>query len=164
MPISDELKRIYTSAPTDDNYIETMELSHTLLTTQYLTNRFGGWTGDLETGGTANYIYLPFAVIPPRASEDAALSLSVAIDNVSRELMDELETLSTNPTDPITMIYRVYLESDTAVQNDPPLTLDITSVQVNNYTVSFSAGTTNLRNLPFPRELYTTKRFPGLLR
>ena len=171
MPISDELKRIYVTAPIDDYYIETLALEHPLFPdtgqgagVRYITNNRDGWTGDLETGGTATYTYLPFASIPPNGAEQAALTLQVQIDNTSRELMDELELLSTSPTDPIFITYRVYLQSDTAVQNDPPLRLEILSVVAKLTSIAFTAGMTNLRSRPFPAMLYTTSLYPGLER
>jgi hypothetical protein len=165
MPVSDELKRVYTSAPRDDYYIETLSIEHPLITTRYLTNQYPSFTADLEDTTPITFEYVPFQVIPPRASEDAALSLQVAIDNTSRELVDELEILSAQPTEPIILKYRVYTASDlTSPANDPPMTLDITSLNMTNSIITFSAGTTNLRSLPFPKVLYTVEEFPGLSR
>ena len=79
--------------------------------------------------------------------------------------MDELELLSESPTDPITLKYRVYLESDdTTVQNDPPLILDIQSVTASSDSVSINAGMTNHRSRHLPSILYSTELFPGLKR
>ena len=167
MPISDELKRIYVTAPNDDYYIETLSLYHVNLSggVRYITNQEGGWSANLEDGTNVFYEYLPFVVVPPDMAEQAALSMKVGIDNTSRNLMDELELLSESPTDPITLKYRVYLESDdTTVQNNPPLILDIQSVTASQDSVSFNAGMTNLRSRPFPSILYSTELFPGLKR
>lgn len=167
MPISDELKRIYVTAPNDDYYIETLSLYHVNLSggVRYITNQAGGWSADLEDGERVFYEFLPFVVVPPDMAEQAALSMKVAIDNTSRSLMDELESLAESPTDAIILKYRVYLASDdTIVQNDPPLILDIQSVTASADSVSFNAGMTNLRSRPFPGILYSTELFPGLKR
>ena len=168
MPISDELKRIYVTAPVDEYYIETLELSHPLFSdggVRYISNQRDGWTGDLETGGTVFFQYVPFSAIPPSGAENANLALTVVIDNTSKGLMDELELLSTQPTTPISLVYRVYLKSDPAtVQNVPPLKLDILSVTATNNTISFVASMANLRGRPFPKVLYTTALYPGLAR
>lgn len=168
MPISLALQRVYASAPVDDHYIECLSISHPSMafTTRYITNELGGVTAGLEdAGGNQLFDYLPFAVMPPRAAEEANLQLQVQIDNVSRDLIDELEAAATDPTTPLEVIYRVYLATDLTVpQNDPPTKLDIRGVTVTNTTVAFTAGITNLRGRPFPSQLYTTELFPGLLR
>ena len=123
MPISDALKRIYAVAPRDDHYVECLSISHPNLAfpTRHITNELGGVTVTLEDGGgQQTFDYLPFAVLPPRAAEEANLQLQVAIDNVSRDLIDELEAASGDPTIPLEITYRIYLASDLAVlQNDP---------------------------------------------
>jgi hypothetical protein len=168
MPISDELKAVYATAPVDRYYVETLELRHPGLPTgaRFITNQKDGWTGTLEDTITIEtFEYVPFAVIPPKSAEDSALSLQVAIDNASRSLMENLELLAKTPTEPIVIFYRVYLSDDsTVVQNDPPLQLDIMTVTATNHLISFNAGMTNLRTRPFPATLYTTVMYPGLAR
>jgi len=167
MPISDELKAVYATAPYDEYYIETLSLSHPQITggTKYITNQVDGLSGKLEDGTDVYYSFTPFAVVPPDKAEQASLSLKVAIDNTSRTLMGDLERLATEPTEPIQVYYRVYLKSDPdTVQNDPPLNLEILSVTATESAVSFNAGITNLRGKPFPSVLYSTELFPGLIR
>lgn len=168
MTISAELAAIYTSAPVDRHYIETLSLEHPgfPVGVRYLTNERDGWTGTLEDGSTiVPFEYVPFTVIPPRSAAEGHIQLQVAIDNVSRELIDNLETLSETPTEPIVLTYRVYHSDDTTVvQNDPPMVLDIQSVTATNHLVSFNAGLTNIRDRPFPSVLYTVEQFPGLNR
>lgn len=167
MPISESLKRIYAVAPTDDYYIETLELRHPKFPggARYITNQLRGWWGRLETTEVVLFQFLPFAAIPPKSEEEGNLTLQVAIDNADRDLMDQLEALAEAPTDPITCYYRVYLASDPeTVQNNPPLKLDILSVTATQSAIAFNAGLANLRRRPFPAMLYTTARYPGLAR
>jgi hypothetical protein len=170
MPISDELKAVYATAPVVRTYIETLTLEHPEFSGgfRYLTNQRDGWQAylsDLITNDLVDFEYVPFAVVPPQAEGDGAISLQVAIDNCDRVLMDELEILSVSPTIPIILTYRVYLSDDnTTVQNDPPMVLDITSVTATQFFITFNAGLTNLRNRPFPSKLYTVDKFRGLAR
>lgn len=167
MAISDELKRVYASAPIDDFYVETLSLEHPTFANgvRYLTNQNGGWVGSLETGGQAAYDYVPFVSLPPASQDQAAITLNIVIDNASRELMYELENMAQTPSQPITVVYRVYLNSSpTTLQNDPPTRLWVANVVADQRTVSFAASTTNLRNTPFPSKLYTTELFTGLKR
>lgn len=166
MAISEALKRVYASAPNDDHYIETLSLEHPAFEdgVRFITNNNGGWVGDLETGGQIAYDYAPFVTAPPSSADQGNITLSVAIDNASRGLMDQLERMSSVQAEPIKLVYRVYLASSTALQNDPPLKLEVLSVTATQYAVSFSASMTNLRNKPFPAVLYTVEQFPGLER
>jgi len=167
MPISEELKKVYATAPTDVHYVETLTMHHSAFPggVRYITNNPPGWKGELETGGIATFDFVPFAAIPPSLEDQANLSLQVAIDNASLELMQNLEALADFPSEPIIVYYRVYLSSDqNTVQNDPPLKLDIISVTSNDQVISFNAGMANLRRKPFPSQLYTTDLFPGLAR
>lgn len=167
MPISDELKAVYCTAPYDEYYIETLALEHPLFPggVRYITSRLGGWEADLEDESTVYFEYAPFTSVPPERAEQAAVELKVGIDNTNFVLMDELERLAEQPTDPIRLTYRVYLESDNeTVQNDPPLVLEVLSVTATEQAITFTAGLTNLRSKPFPSVLYSTERFPGLVR
>ena len=158
MPISDALKRIYATAPVGQYYIETLELRHPGFATNstYITNEVGGLNA-----GAGYYQYVPFTIVPPKAGEDGSITMSVVIDNVSKVLMDELESVATAPTEPIILTYRIYLNTSDVVQNDPPLVLDVISVTADQSSISFTAGMTNLRSRPFPSMLYTTQLFPG---
>ena len=167
MPISDELAAVYGSAPTYDYYIECLSLRHKGFSKGviHVTNQVQGWSAYTENDFFVNYQFLPFIAIPPKEEETAALTLQVAIDNVGRAIMDELESAAGYPDQPITCIYRVYLASDnTTVQNAPPLKLYISGVVATAETVSFAANIVNLRKQAFPRLLYTTDEFPGLKR
>lgn len=168
MAISPELARVYASAPDDDYYIETMQLTHPGFVNEvrYLTNESGGFDGTLEDGETVVYYEpIPFAVIPPKSGDEGAIHMQVVIDNVGKALVDELEELSKQPTTEIEMIFRIYLKSDlTVVQNDPPLKMSVLGVVMNNAAVTFEAGLMNIRTLPFPSRVYDIDMFPGLYR
>lgn len=167
MAISPELKRIYATAPKDDYYVETLELSHSGFSvgSLFITNNPGGWQGLTEDARNITYTYSPFAAIQPRSGEENNLTLQVGLDNASSTLVLELEKIAEKPIEPIIVTYRVYLASDTdTVQNNPPLRLDVLSVTANLLTISFVAGIKNKRQLPFPSMLYTTDLYPGLAR
>jgi hypothetical protein len=165
-PISNALAAVYATAPREDYYIETLELSHSAFPNgaRFITNQLAGWTANLENGAVATFDYLPFAAIPPNSAEDNNISLNVAIDNASVELMEQLEALAAAPTEAIIIRYRVYLASSAEVQNDPPLKLDILSVTANQDVITFTAGLSNLRAIPFPNIVYSTALYPGLKR
>jgi len=65
----------------------------------------------------------------------------------------------------VEVTYRPYLSTDlTAPQMDPPLTLTLTQISADNYTVTARARMGDFANRKFPSEEYTATRFPGLVR
>ncbi len=167
MPVSDELKRVYASAPDDLYYLETLTLEHSGLTggVRYLTNEVNGFSGQLEDSTPVTFQYAPFAAIPPSSEEENNLNLQVTLDNAGRQLMDELESMADNPIEPIKVTYRIYLSDDlNTVQNDPPLKLEVLSVRAQQLVVSFNAGLANLRQRKFPAMIYDIEKYPGLSR
>lgn len=166
MTISAELAAVYATAPMDRHYIETLELDHPIFGDGFfMTNQREVMQGTLEDGRVVNFRPVPFTAIPPNAEEQSDVQLQVGIDNASRELMEFLERLGRTPNVPIVVTYRVYLSDDfTTVQNDPPLVLDIISVRATQQLVSFTAGNSNMRDKPFPSQLFTTELYPGLAR
>ena len=130
-----------------------------------MTNQRELLQGTLEDGRVVNFRPVPFTAIPPNSEEQSDIQLQVGLDNTSRELMVYLERLGRKPNVPIVVTYRVFLSDDpSTVQNDPPLVLDIISVTATQQFVSFTAGNSNMRDKPFPSQLYTTELYPGLAR
>lgn len=162
MTISAELRRIYASAPDDNYYIECMSLAHPGFASEivYITNQLGGLNA-----GPGYFQYVPFRIVYPKAGESGALSMQVQIDNVSKSIMDELESIANAPNEPIIVTVMIFLANDlTTIQNDPPLVLNCSTFVATEDVVSFTASTTNLRSRPFPSQLYTTSLYPGLKR
>ena len=174
MPISDDLKRVYSSAPTDKHYIETLELQHPIFreattinpsSSLYLVNQVTPWDAALESGQTVTFTPAPFVVIPPNSQESSAIQLQCALDNSDRSVMDNLEHLANFPNIPIVVYYRVYLSDDaTGPAKDPPLKLYVLTVTATDSTITFNAGLSNLRLKPFPSRTYNIQEFAGLAR
>ncbi|MDJ0792257.1 MAG: DUF1833 family protein [Acidimicrobiia bacterium] len=167
MTISDKLKYVYSHAPVTDTYVECLQLNHSGFDNGavYITNQLAGWEANLESGSKVFFEFLPFSVISPKSAHEGNFTLQVAIDNASRALMEQLETLAQKPTESIEVLYRVYLASDpTTVQNSPPLKLTVDSISANENILAFNAGLARLRKLPFPAMLYDTALYPGLAR
>lgn len=171
MAISEELKAVYATAPIARYYIETLTLKHPIFIDGgnrsgefFMTNQRDGFSGTLEDGRVVEFEPVPFTAIPPNAEEQSDVQLQVGIDNASRTLMEYVEKLGKTPNVPIVVTYRVFLNDDLTVQNDPPLVLDIITVKATQQLISFTAGNSNQRNKPFPAQLYTTNLYPGLAR
>lgn len=166
MAISQALKEIYASAPATQRYIETLAFSHSLFPqTYYLTNDNQPWTFLLETGEQKTFSPMPFSVVLPtldgRGNQDLALTLA----NIGRDLVDPIEAAIAKPSEPIVCTYRVYVDTAlTTPQNDPPLALTITGIEVTRDSVSAAATRADVLNRAFPFNMYTYKLYPGLRR
>jgi hypothetical protein len=66
--------------------------------------------------------------------------------------------------DLVEVIYREYSAADlSAPQNNPPLSMTITSVSADVFKVTAVAGFPNLMNRRFPSLEYSADLFPGLV-
>lgn len=166
MTIKPELQYVYASAPVTDAHVETLELRHSGFTNGaiYITNQLAGWAAKLKNGSDVWFEFLPFGAVPPKSAHEGNFTLQVAIDNASRALMDQLEVLALKPTEPIIVVYRIYLASDPATVQNVPLKLSIESVAASQSVLAFNAGKGNLRKQPFPSMQYDTDLYPGLAR
>ena len=166
MAISAALQRVYANPTAKDHFIETLEIAHPVWPAEFfITNWPEAFDGGIESGGTASFLSVPFQVVTPKRNTQGRQDMSVAIDNVGRVVMDALEEAIEDPTSPIDITWRVYLFSDlTQPQNNPPLKLTMTDVEVNNKQLVATASRADILNRPFPSEVYRTDQWPGLAR
>lgn len=163
MAIAPELARIYASAPVDEDYLETLTLSHPLFSrTFYFTNKPTAFDARLENGTLVTFEPFPFVVKLPSANGSGQQDLGIAIDNVDRTIGDELERASGDPTETIAATYRVYASSDLSAPGNVPIALSISSVALQAERVDANAARTDVLNKRFPAVLYDVRRFPGL--
>ena len=165
MTISPALQRVYASAPQDDKYIETLELAHPLFSRSYFfTNDLSTWRFTLEDGTTEqDFEVVPFQIILPTQDAGGQQDLRIGIDNVGREAVEEIEAAQEDPTQPISVTYRVYIDQPLSVpQMDPPLKLTLTDVQVSLSSITGVATRADTLNRLFPNIVYRSETFPGL--
>lgn len=166
MPLSQQLKEIYASAPTTQRYIETLAFTHSRFAAPYyLTNDNVAWSFLLESGQLVTFNPLPFRIVLPTLDGQGNQDMSLTIANVGRDLVDPLEAAIAVPAEPVQCTYRVYLDTpSSSPQNTPPMTLTITSVQVTKESVSAVATRADVLSKAFPYVFYKYDQFPGLRR
>lgn len=163
MAVSPELQRIYASAPDRETVWETLELSHPLFAqSHYLTNAAESFTATLETGASVTFITLPFAARLPNSDGKGSQDLGLVIDNVDREIIEELERASADPSTRIAVTYRAYASTDLSGPGQEPLLLSISEISAGLVTVEATAGRADVLNKRFPAVVYTIAQFPGL--
>lgn len=168
--LSEALREAYASAPADEVVYHTLELRHAAFTQPIRVVRDNAdLTARLEATAAENpgemvtFVGFGFDLVKPELSATGVPQCSIEIDNVSREILANVELAMTG-IDPIMVTYREYLASDLeGPQNDPPMTLTIISISADVFRVRAVAGYPDISNRRFPREDYTTERFPGLV-
>jgi hypothetical protein len=161
--LSEAIKEAYASCPSETLYLETIEISHSESSTHfYLVRDRADWSLTLENAVQITFEKCPFRFSLPASGENGVQELNLAIDNVDRRISDFLESVE-NSLEPVRVIYRVYLASDTsAPQNNPPMTLTLRDVVVTTVEITGKATFLDLLNRKFPTEYYTRDRFPSL--
>ena len=168
--LSQALAEAYAAAPAAEVVLHTLEIWHASFTAPVRVVRdFADLTATLEAGAPRNpgaavtFTAYAFDFRAPEVSSDAPPTLTIELDNVSQELLAQID-LSTASTTPISVIYRVYLASATsAPQNSPPLVLEVQSIQVSPTRISIECGFLDLANRRFPSVDYTADVYPGLI-
>lgn len=160
--LSAAIKEAYASAPTDEVVYHTLTFTHPSFTVPaFVVNGFD----DITTGdGLGPYIALPFSLELPEVSNQAPPQMRMTVDNVSRELLYQIDRAAEEP-EPIIVTYRQYLASDLSkAQNDPPLMLHLSSIEVTATKITGIASVQNFTNRRFPKITYRDEEYPGLIR
>jgi hypothetical protein len=168
--LSAALKEAYASAPSADIIYHTLEISHSAFSVPIRVVRDSvDLTATLEatapTDPSTAVTFTPFSfdVVPPDVQSQGMPSCTIEIDNVSREILAQIEA-AVSTTDLITVIYRQYLSSNLAApENDPPLTLTVLAITADVFRIRATCGFGDLVNKRFPSMVYTADQFPGLI-
>lgn len=168
--LSQAIREAYASAPSNVVIHHTLELRHPAFTAPIRVVRdYADLTARLESSAPADagllvtFVRFAFDLTKPEVSPDGVPQLTIEIDNVSRDIVANIEAaLST--TDLVQATYREYISTDlTAPQNDPPIHMTIMSVTADVFRVKAVAGFPDLINRRFPTTEYDSETFPGLV-
>lgn len=175
--LSEALKEAYASAPAGEVILHTLEFRHPLFRdelNQPAPIRVVLDHNDLEAvledsapqnpGESVLFIAFSFELTLPEVQHTALPEIVITIDNVSRDIEDNLAAAVNSPYK-VEVTYRPYLSTDlTGPQMDPPLTMTITQIEADDFRVTARATYGDAANKSFPSETYTAERFPGLVR
>ena len=168
--LSAAIKEAYASAPVSDVIYHTLELWHPAFTQPIRVVRDRAaldarleTTAARDAGEIVTFVAFAFDILPPEQTAVGTPQCVIEIDNVSREIVEQLDLAVTQP-DPIVAIYRQYLSGDltSGPENDPPLELNLITVTADVFRVRATAGFPNLLNRKFPGLTYDLDTFPGL--
>lgn len=164
MPISNELKEIYSGADLKTRHIETISFSHPAFPNDFhFCNDVEDWRFKDENGASIDFVAFPFVVELPKQDGLGMNELTISVANAGLEMMSSLEAAQADPNNSIQAVYRVYRDIvDDTPQIDPPITMEITNMQANLTSVTATATRFNILGRLFPRGVYTVASFPGL--
>lgn len=120
-------------------------------------------TADRNASDIVTFAAVKFDFVPPEMTAAAVPSCTVEIDNVDASI-GGLILAACRTTDPVTLIYRAYLDGalDSGPENDPPLQMELQTATITPFRIRGTAGFPQLHNRRFPAQQYTLARFPGL--
>lgn len=181
--LSAAIQEAYASAPDDVVIIHTLEFRHPGFTD--LDNNpdsirvvldYRDWEAKLEAdaplhaGQFKSFVGYSFELELPGVEKLASPSIRITIDNVSTDILDQIEQAVVLP-DKIEVTYRPYLSTDVdgsgrlnAPHMDPVLTMVVDNISVDLMSITATASFGDFANKRFPAEEYTATRFPGLVR
>lgn len=169
--LSQAIREAYATAPTEEVILHTLEIRHVNFTQpirvvldhqDLLAKMEAG--APLNPGEWVTFRAFSFEFVPPPSYPQANPEVSIAVDNVSREISDALEA-AIDSMEPVAITYRPYLASNPSQpEMNPPMHMTVLSGQIDVYRAMLRAGFTDFANMKFPSQMYTAARFPGLVR
>lgn len=120
-------------------------------------------TAEIEDGSRVLFTPFFFKIKRPPINEEPDPSINITVDNVSGFMTPYLDAASRSG-ESIRLIFRPYLidETDDSITRLSSLSLSIRNASASMTNVTLTAAHINPANLSFPKELYTSDRFPGL--
>ena len=157
-------KEAYANADDNRVMLYTLELMHPQFTQPLrIVADNDPLTAEIETGDTVLFTPFFFSIKRPPISEEPDPSLQITVDNVSGFMTPYLD-IASRSGDSIHVAFRPFLidEGDNSITRLSSIKLAIRNASATMTSVTLTAAHINPANLPFPKENYTSDRFPGL--
>lgn len=163
MALTDNLRRIYSTAPANELFYEAVALTHPAWTDNIalITNTIVPKTKNL---GALQVTFnpAPFRITLPRRNDGGLVDLNLTFPLASRMMLELLQQAE-RAREPITALVTVYVDSS----DDPqitPIELQMDSIVMTDTEVSGNASRLDLINRAFPRRIVRPEEWPGLYR
>lgn len=168
--LSQALEEAYASAPAGEVILHTLEFRHAAFSQPIRVVRdYTDLTATLEATAPLNpstavtFVAYPFELQLPDVTTGPSPEVVITIDNVARDILANMDLAADSGT-LVEVTYRAYLLSDlTHPQNNPPLTMVVRDIEADIFHVTARASFGEYANKPFPGEIYSLDRFPGLV-
>lgn len=169
--LTEAIEEAYATAPAGQVILHTLEFRHPSFTAPLrVVNDQQDFVGTLEATAPLNpseavtFTAFAFDFVPPDVDSSGTLpEVTIAIDNVSREVLAYMD-LAANSPNLIAVTYRPFLSNDPSEpQMNPPLTLTVRTVEADIFRITARASFGDFINKAFPATLYDATRFPALI-
>jgi Domain of unknown function (DUF1833) len=162
MGLEAAIREAYATSANNVVYLETLEISHPLVTSLYLVRDRVDHVLGIGGGVTKTFVATGFQFNLPSAGENGLQELTLRVDNVDRRASDFVNSVK-GSNDPVQVIYRPYLHTEpNTPQMNPPLRLFLTDIVITAVDVTGRATFADVLNRRFLSELYVRRRFPAL--
>jgi len=106
---------------------------------------------------------VPFTLKLPAKDDSGRQDLRVVIGNVGRQILQPvINAAAAIPPTPISVTYRVYIDTPSTPPASTPMNFSIFEVPANNQTLTAVASRADVLNRGFPKDVYRLDEFPGL--
>lgn len=131
--------------------------------TLYIVSDNDPLQAEIDDGSTVTFLPFGFTIKRPPISEEPDPSLAIDVDNVSGFMTPYLDAASRSG-DGIRITFRPYLvdQEEGSITRLSSLSMIVRNASATMTTVRLMAAYINPANLPFPKENYSSDRFPGL--
>ena len=163
MALTDTLKEVYSSNPSNKRAYDTVEISHSLFSkTYYLVRDDVAHTWLIDATTYKEFISYPFEIRLPELGSPQQ-DISFVFDNTSLEIMREVEAAAENIDEAIKLVYRAYVDGLDAAQSTA-IELSLTNIVADSKAISGTATRPDLfkRYFPAGNKSYYDSRFKGL--
>lgn len=127
----------------DEVLLETIELKHSNFSKSYfyVRNAINGLSARIETGGIANFEYIPLLIEPNSTEDDLSYSLGITFGDLGEILPVEFANIRANDNmlEEPTVVYRAYRSSDLESMVIGPVTLKVKTFSFNKTGAVFQA-------------------------
>lgn len=153
-PISSELLAQLYSQESSDPFLMLVELSHpAFLTTQRLVNN----NVDIVSRGNT-YVAFPMKIRLPSDDGETSREVAIDFDNVGRDLIDEIRSITT----PIQVKIEMILASNPDQVQISLEELKVRNISYDKSKISAKLSLDNFLNIAMTGEKYTPQNYPGL--
>jgi len=162
--MTEALKEALAVCPTDIVIFETIQIDHPDFDQPMrLVNDYADLTATLETGETVTFIRFAFESVGAEVNAQGLPEVVVTVDGASSEIANAMDQLA-GSSDALTVTLRSFRSDDLSAPAGRNVPGEVRNISVEDVRVTLRIGFGEIANRPFPSELYTPRRFPGLVR
>ncbi|QRM19563.1 DUF1833 domain-containing protein [Dechloromonas sp. TW-R-39-2] len=162
--MTEALKEAWAVCPTNLVVFETIQIDHADFDAPLrLVNDYADLTATLETAETVTFTRFAFESVGAEVNAQGLPEVVITVDGASAEIAEALDAIS-DSADALSVTMRTFRSDDLSAPAGRNVPGEVRNISVEDVRVTLRIGFGEIANRPFPSELYTPRRFPGLVR